>query len=693
MQEHQEINDPHQAQTDKLISQMTLDEKLDQMTGDSNLLRDGWAMFTAYNFKPIPAGENKPLGIMPLMFSDGPRGLVVNHSTCFPVSMARGASWDVDLEERIGDAIGVEGRSLGANFFGGVCINLLRHPAWGRAQETYGEDPYHLGEMGAALVRGVQRHMMACAKHYACNSIENARFKVNVKVSERILREIYLPHFKRCVEEGVASIMSAYNKVNGAYCGNNIHLINEILKKEWGFKGFVMSDFVWGVRDGKASITAGLDIEMPFAKHYSKNIKRMVESGDISEALIDDSVRRILQMKLRFAEVGNPDRYQPDQVVSAEHIALAREAAEKSIVLLKNEPSANSGVPLLPLDLANLSSIAIIGKLASAENTGDHGSSEVRPPYVITSLQGIQDAIVSSGVHVVYDSGKNLDSVAEIAKKSDIAIVFAGYTYEDEGEYIKYLWITKGGDRDSLCLNQHDEELIRTIAGVNPNVVVAMIGGSAIVTETWRELVPAILMTWYSGMEGGNAIADILLGRVNPSGKLPCIFPKSNQQLPFFDRDADEIDYEYYHGYRLLDKNKDQAAFPFGFGLSYTTFRYTNLRISNDSVDQDGSIHCSVDVQNTGNMAGDEVVQLYVGYEGSIVDRPLKELKGFTRVTIKPGEIRTVNFSVPVQNLAYYDEISAKWVVEPIVYHVLIGPSSAEGELLKTQFRIAEREV
>ncbi|MEA3440713.1 MAG: glycoside hydrolase family 3 N-terminal domain-containing protein [Chloroflexota bacterium] len=233
-----------------ILSQMTLDEKLAQMTGDSSILRDGWGMLTAYNFTPIPSGENQRLGVPALQFTDGPRGVALNHSTCFPVSIARGATWDIELEERIGDAIGMEARSLGANFYGGVCINLLRHPAWGRAQETFGEDPYHLGEMGAALVRGVQRHVMACAKHFACNSIENARFKVDVQVSERTLREVYLPHFKRCVAEGVASIMSAYNQVNGTYCGHNKHLLRDILKDEWGFAGFVMSDFIWGVRDG-----------------------------------------------------------------------------------------------------------------------------------------------------------------------------------------------------------------------------------------------------------------------------------------------------------------------------------------------------------------------------------------------------------------------------------------------------------
>jgi beta-glucosidase len=399
-------------------------------------------------------------------------------------------------------------------------------------------------------------------------------------------------------------------------------------------------------------------------------------------------VRSILETKLRFAEIGDPGRYNPDQIVCAEHVALAREAAQKSIVLLKNEPVIDSDSPLLPLNLAGLSSVAIIGQLATANNTGDHGSSETRPPYVVTPLKGIQDAIVPAGARVVYDSGKNLDSAADIARNSDVTILFAGYTDEDEGEYIKYLWIKKGGDRDSLCLHQHDEELIRTVTAVNPNTVVVLIGGSAIVTESWREHVPAILMAWYPGMEGGNAIADLLFGRVNPSGKLPCVFPKSSQQLPFFDKDADEIEYDYYHGYRLLDKNAEQPAFPFGFGMSYTTFEYSNLRIKLEHIDNSGILQCAVDVINTGSVMGDEIVQLYIGYEGSKVDRPCKELKGFARVKIEPGETHTVEFSIPVQQLAYFDDTSAKWLVEPMMYHVFIGPSSVEKELLKAPFTV-----
>ena len=327
------------AQARALLAQMTLAEKIKQMSGDRSFLFGGIKMARAYNAEPVPAGENHRLGIPGIRFTDGPRGVVMYHSTCFPVAMARGASWDVELEARIGDAIGVEARAQGANYFGGVCINLLRHPAWGRAQETYGEDPHHLGEMGAALVRGVQRHIMACIKHYACNSIERSRLKVNVKVDERALHEVYLPHFRRCVEAGAASVMSAYNRVNGEYCSHNQRLLTGILRDEWGFDGFVLSDFVFAVRDAKAAALAGLDVEMPFPRHYGRRLERLVRTGEVPEAVVDTAVLRILRQKLRFSRIGEPGRYTQDVVAGPAHRALAREAAEQSAVLLKNDPA------------------------------------------------------------------------------------------------------------------------------------------------------------------------------------------------------------------------------------------------------------------------------------------------------------------------------------------------------------------
>jgi beta-glucosidase len=310
----------------------------------STLLHRHAIMLPRYNLFTYNSGPNKRLGVPAVRFTDGPRGVSLNHSTCFPVSMSRGAAFDAELEERIGDVIGIEGRSQGANHFGGVCINLLRHPGWGRAQETYGEDQFHLGVMGVALTRGVQRHIMACAKHYACNSIEESRFFVNVKIDERTLREIYLPHFKKCVDAGVASIMSAYNKVNGHLCGHNEVLLKKILKEDWGFEGFVVSDFLWGVKNTVRAANAGLDIEMPIARFYGRKLKAAVKRGEVPEKNIDDSVLRVLRMKDKFSKVGVPGAYDKSKVACKEHTSLALEAARKGTVLLKNKNAA------LPLD-------------------------------------------------------------------------------------------------------------------------------------------------------------------------------------------------------------------------------------------------------------------------------------------------------------------------------------------------------
>ncbi len=673
-----------EAKAGELLAQMSLREKVHQMSGDTPLLSGAIEMYRAYNTRPLPAGENLRLGIPGIRFSDGPRGVVMYHSTCFPVSMARGATWDVELEERVGDAIGVEARSQGANFFGGVCINLLRHPAWGRAQETYGEDPFHLGEMGAALVRGVQRHIMACVKHYAANSIENSRHRVDVQMDERTLREVYLPHFRRCIDAGAASVMGAYNKVNGTYCCHHRHLLREVLKEEWGFEGFVISDFLFGVREARAAVQGGLDIEMPFTWRFGRTLRRLVEKGQLAEALVDEAVLRILRQKIRFAQVGEPERYGPQAVVSDAHRALAREVAQASMVLLRNDPVPPGGVPLLPVDRRQVRRMALLGRLAAKPNTGDVGSSQVRPPYVVTPLEGLQ-AAAGQGMDLVFDDGRRVSRAVAAAQAADLAVVVAGLTRRDEGENA----LGGRGDRTSLRLSRHDESLILAVAEAQPRTVVVLMGGGPIITEAWRAHVPAMLMAWYPGMEGGHALADLLFGEVNPSGRLPCVFPRSGDQLPFFDANASAIVCDRYHGYRLMDRDGHAPAFAFGFGLSYTRFGYSNLRLSADEIAADGGLTVYVDVANLGERAGAEVVQLYVGAEGSAVDRPPKELKAFARVHLAPGETRTVELVLPAQRLAYYDDEGATaWAVEPVRYHAYVGSSSRPEDLLHASFCI-----
>jgi beta-glucosidase len=659
-----------------LVSRLTLDEKVEQMSGDTPLT-GLLEMARRYNARPYPSGENRRLGIPSIRFTDGPHGIAVNNSTCFPVSMARGATWDAELEERVGDVMGVEARAQGANYFGGVCINLLRHPGWGRAQETFGEDPYHLGVMGTAMIKGLQKHVMACAKHFACNSIENARFRVDVRVDERTLREIYLPHFRRCVEEGVASIMAAYNRVNGRFCGHNSRLLREILKRDWNFQGFVISDFLVGIRSAKAA-KAGLDIEMPIRMHYIRRLKKMVMSERVAEQDLDEAVTRVLRQKARFAEIGDPKGYDRSQVACRDHTDLALEVARKSIVLLKNDSSA------LPLERDKIKKIAVAGRLADFPNLGDRGSSRVYPPYTITPLAGIMDRAGDS-LKVVYESGKDMAAARKAARESDAVVVVAGLTYKDEGEFM----FIQGGDREDLDLPAAQQELIKAMAEENQRCIVVLEGGSAITIESWRDEVSAIIMAWYPGMEGGRAIADVIFGDVNPSGKLPITFPKSTHQLPYFNKRALKIDYGYWHGYRLFDSNDLESAFPFGFGVSYTEYKYSNLRLSEKSIPKSGKIEVMVDVKNTGKIPGEEIVQIYVGYNGSRVERPVKDLKGFAKIQLEPGQTKTVSLQINPRDLAFYNIDKKEWEIEEIEYIVYAGPSSKPDHLLSTSFNIS----
>ena len=659
----------------KALDMMTLKEKVATMSGHDFFL----LVIKDHKFgvRPYPGGGVERLRMPPFLFTDGPRGVILPGSTCFPVSMARGASWDVFLEERVGEVIGKECRAHGANLFGGVCINLLRHPAWGRAQETYGEESFHIGEFGAALVRGVQKHnVMATAKHYAANSIEYSRFKVDVQISERTLREVYLPHFKRCIEEDCATVMSAYNKVRGEYCGHNSYLLRDILKGEWDFKGFVHSDWMNGLKNTIKGITGGLDVEMPRAKYYGRKLEKAIKLGKVPIDLVDDSVRRILHTVLKFTTKEDPQNYGTELIGCDDHVKLAREVAEKSMVLLKNQGK------ILPFNPNKMESLAVIGHLADVKNTGDHGSSNVRQKNIITPLQGIKNSI-GEKTKVIYNDGTDIDVAQQISQSADSVVVVVGYTYKDEGEYIPR--ISRGlGDRTNLGLKEDDVKLINAAAKVNEKCVVVLVGGSAILMEEWKEKVPSIVMAWYSGMEGGNALADILFGKVNPSGKLPFTIPKDPAQLPYFDVHVDEIEYGYYHGYTLMEKEKIEPSFPFGFGLSYTEYSYKNIRVESDKE----KIIASVDIVNVGDMAGEEIVQLYVGFENSSLDRPIKLLRGFKRVELNPKETKSVSIEVKKKDLSWYNSENNTWEIENITYTIYIGASSSNKDLLTEKIEL-----
>ena len=657
-----------EARVDELVSQMTLEEKVAQMAGTTPI--QGLYGTELWN---VPGVER--LGIPPFKMSDGPRGVGVGEGrTVFPVAMARAASWDPDLERRVGEAMGRELRALGGNVLLAPAINNLRHPSWGRSQETYGEDVHLLSRMGVASVQGIQEYVLANPKHFAVNSIEKTRFQVDVTVDERTLREIYLAHFRTAVHEGgAASIMSAYNSVNGQFCSENEVLLRRILKEEWAFDGFVLSDFTLGTHPDSAR--NGLDLEMPVANLF-RSLFDDVTSGDLPEAVVDDAVRRMVRKKLQHG-LDQPSPVDESVLESEEHLAVAREAAAQGAVLLKNTGGA------LPLSPTGLSRIAVVGVLADAANTGDTGSSNVRPSFVVTPLEGIQEAL---GDSVAIDHiGKDILDAGDLAiiEAADAAIIVTGLTSEDESE-----GLTGPGDRLDLGLGDARTKLIRDAAGANDRAIVVLEGGGAITVGDWVPDVEALLMAWYPGQMGGHAIADLLFGAANPSGKLPLTFPTGLDQLPPFDNTSLDVTYDYFHGYRYLDRNDEAPEFEFGFGLSYTTFAVENLRADRTEAATGDTVTFTVDVANTGSVAGAEVVQLYVGYPDSSVERAERELKGFAKVSLEPGETKTVDISVPVDSLAYYDVAKSAWMLEALEHVVHIGTSSRDLPL-STTLRVA----
>ncbi|KAF2162955.1 glycoside hydrolase family 3 protein [Zasmidium cellare ATCC 36951] len=627
-----------ESATTRLQAQLTPQERLALLDGDIDFFTGIAAMMEhGYNVTPYTHGCIPRLAITGTRFTDGPRGCVMGASTALTVAMARGATWDTGLEEKVGRAIGLEARAQGANYFGGVCVNLPRHPAWGRIQETYGEEPLQLGSFGAALTKGVQENVMACVKHYALNSIENARFQVDVRIDEGVLRETYLAHFRQIVEAGVASVMASYNSVNDEWAGQNGHLLLEVLREEWGFEGFG-----WGA----LSVKNGVDIEAPFRNLRSRSIPQALEDGRLAWSDVDRAGKAILQTHLKFLASRNSPEPSMDVVFSLEHRRLAREVANRSIVLLKNEGNR----PVLPLDQSKLESLAIVGRLADTPNTGDKGSSAVRSPEVSTPYQGFKAALPKTAMAL--DTSDEVEKAVEVASHADAAIVIVGYDYRDEGEYImpsiesnpelvKLLpppddspaarralelrqlrestkekelgegatGMGKGGDRESFRLRPRDVEIIQAVAKVNRKVIVCVIAAGAVLMDEWKNDVRAILIGWYSGCEGGHALADVVLGRTNVSGRLPFSIPSSEEYLPFFDRDAKSITYDEWHGQRLLDRLQVPAAFPLGYRMSYTMFRLHRASISGGATVETPVI--TAIVSNTGSRRGRYVIQVY----------------------------------------------------------------------------------
>ena len=676
----------------QLIDQMTDEELLGLLDGDSprRLLP---LIPVLLGRRPFVAGAIRRLGIPGIRFSDGARGVVIGASTAFPVTMARAATWDPSLEERVGAAIGLETRARDANYSASVCVNLLRHPAWGRAQECYGEDPVLTGRMGSAMTRGLQAHVMACVKHFALNSMENERFEVDVSVDEHVLHEVYLPHFKAVVDAGADSVMTAYNRVRGEYMDVNRALLTDVLRDEWGFTGFVTSDWVFGTHDAVASLEAGMDVEMPLRLLRARALPAALRSGGVARATVVESARRILRTCIVHAATRGEERPSSAVIASPEHRALAYRAAVESIVLLKNDTVG--AAPLLPLD-PGIRHLAVVGRLAALPNLGDHGSSRVRPPTTVSPLQGLCDALPRLRITTAADASAR--AAAAAAGTADAAIVVVGLDQHDEGESVvtggvevgvlgrafrtgvlRRLLIglahlasrfVRGGDRSSLELRPSDVQLSRAVAAANPRTVVVLIGGSAILTETWRAQVPAVLIAWYGGMEGGHALASVLTGTAEPGGRLPFVIPTDLAHLPPFDSAAKSVVYDDRWGQRLLDSEGNPAAFPFGFGLGYTTIEH---RLIGHRFDETGG-SAEVLVTNTGDREGSTVVQLYAADVS--LPRPVAQLLGFQKVTLQPHSEAVVTVALDAGPTLHRDPATRRWLPRPGEWALLAGQHS-----------------
>jgi beta-glucosidase len=673
-----------------LLAQMTPQEKAAMLSGS------GW----------MESQPNARLGIPAIKMADGPLGVrnwrgssaVTNAaatvpvtSTAFPAGIAMAASWDLELVARGARAIAQEVKALGRDMILGPTVNINRVPLWGRNFEGYGEDPYLAARMGVAYIKAVQAEgVIPSVKHFAANNEEFERHRIDETIDERTLHEIYFPAFKAAVEEaGVWVVMSAYNKVNGQYCAENPYLLTETLRKRWGFRGFVVSD--WGsTYSTEGTVTAGMDLEMPGGEPMriwsnkpetqrdgngagwltADKILAAVSAGRVRQEAVDESVRRILRVMFTAGLFDHPHAGGGD-IDTAEQRQVARTAANESIVLLKN-----TGV--LPLSAARTPKIAVIGPNAAVARTGGGGSSLVRPKYAIAALDGIKEA---AGAHadIVYALGVAMEGedaakpapelraeAVAVASHSDVAVVVVGNAPKLEGE---------GFDRKSMDLPAGQDELIEAIAAANKNTIVVVIAGAPVTMTKWIGRVSAVVFAWYGGQEAGHAIGDVLFGAVNPSGKLPVTFPKALQDSPAYGHyPGENLHVEYaegiYVGYRGFDRHNVEPLFPFGYGLSYTTFEYSGLKIAFPSV--------SVSVRNSGTRAGAEVVQLYLQPPPSRVDRPVKELKGFSRVMLQPGETKTVSFTLDKAALSYYDAAAHDWVAQPGRFTVLVGASSRD---------------
>jgi beta-glucosidase len=690
---------PVEQRVEDLLGRMSPEEKASMLAGS------GW----------MESMPNERLGIPAIKMADGPMGVrswagsssITSggtrppvYATAFPAGIAMASTWDVDLVRSEGQAIAQEVKALGRDMILGPTVNIARTPLWGRNFEGYGEDPYLAARLAVAFVEGVQGEgVIPSVKHFVANNQEFERHRIDVKVDPRALHEVYFPAFRAAIQEGGAwAVMSAYNKVNGRWCAENAKLLTDALRKRWGFEGFVISD--WGSTYSTAdTINAGMDLEMPGGERMREWLARprtqeagngcgwlteekvlaAVASGEVRQEVVDENVRRLLRV-IFSAGLFDQTHEGGGAVDTKEQQAVARRAATEGMVLLVNRQD------LLPLDRAQVRSVAVIGPSAAVARTGGGGSSRVRPQYAITPLQGIEEAagekvkveyalgVAMEGEEAEQDPSAAREQAVALAARSDVAVVVVGYSPGLESE---------GFDRASMDLPAGQDGLIQAVAAANPKTVVVVAAGAPVTMTGWIDEVRAVLYAWYGGQEVGHAVGDLLFGLESPSGKSPVTFPaRLEDSTAYGHYPGKDLQVTYaegiYVGYRGFDKQKREPLFPFGHGLTYTTFEYSGLEIAPKEAKPSQAVEVRVRVRNSGSRPGTEVAQLYLRDPESRLDRPEKELKGFRRVSLEPGETQTLSFTLDRGAMSFFDPAVDDWVAEPGAFEVLVGASSRD---------------
>ncbi len=645
---------------------------------DKALLTTGADYWTTH---AVPA-----LGLRGVRLSDGPHGLRVQDddnpdhlglgrslpATCFPPAVTLASTWDPDLVEDVGEALGTQARALGVDVVLGPGIEVKRSPLCGRNFEYFSEDPLFTSRMAAAMVRGIQsRGVAACLKHFACNTQETDRLRISADVDERALREIYLRGFELTIRDARPwALMSAYNRINGLHASQNRWLLTEVLRDEWGFDGLVVSD--WGaVHDPVAAVVAGLDLRMP-GQPGDPRVREALADGTLDEALLD----RIAERLALLARRTQPPERHPGIDVEAHH-ELTRRAAAQGAVLLHNDAG------ILPLDPGSIGSVAVIGELARTPRYQGAGSSAVNPTRVVTALDALTARLDGADRSVRFAPGYTLadrprdtglaEEAVALAGDSDVVICFLGLppAYEAEGH-----------DRSSIDLPDSQIDLVRAVAAANPRTVVALSNGSAVSTASWRNAVGAIVEFWLTGQAHGDSVADVLLGDVNPSGKLPETVPvrlEDTSSYLDFPGEAGHVRHSegVFVGYRWYDARRLEVDYPFGHGLSYTSFSYTGLRVAVHEPDDPEALTISLTLANTGARAGAEVVQVYVGDRSEVVRMPDRELRGFAKIRLEPGVSRRVEIPIRRDDLEHFHP-QVGWVFAGGPMQVFVGSSSRD---------------